>query len=110
MGDESKEDFSKYLEHSGVMDALTQTLVEIYENPERRHKDDGLQMVVKHLTNVAVDTDESKLLQKENAVLKEDKAALTKKIGELNDEIEALKAKLAKCAESAAPAKPASST
>jgi hypothetical protein len=34
-GDSKKEEFRKYLEKAGVLDALTKTLVNLYEEPEK---------------------------------------------------------------------------
>ncbi len=34
-GDSKKEEFRKYLEKAGVLDALTKTLVCLYEEPEK---------------------------------------------------------------------------
>ena len=37
-GDSKKEEFRKYLEKAGVLDALTKTLVSLYEEPEKPNK------------------------------------------------------------------------
>ncbi|KAF3423125.1 hypothetical protein E2986_12329 [Frieseomelitta varia] len=45
--DSKKEEFRKYLERAGVMDALTKVLVSLYEEPEK--PDDALEYPLKHV-------------------------------------------------------------
>ena len=46
-GDSKKEEFRKYLEKAGVLDALTKTLVCLYEEPEKPNN--ALDFLRKHL-------------------------------------------------------------
>lgn len=62
-----KEEFSRYLEKSGVIDALTKVLVGLYEEPDRSHVN-ALEYVKKYLgAPAAVDLDG---LKRENDELK----------------------------------------
>lgn len=62
-----KEEFRRYLEKNGVMDALTKALVGLYEEPERVHIN-ALDYVRKYLgAPVGVDIDG---LKRENEALK----------------------------------------
>jgi hypothetical protein len=49
-GDSKKEEFRKYLEKAGVLDALTKTLVSLYEEPEKPNN--ALDFLRKHLCNI----------------------------------------------------------
>lgn len=44
-----REEFRKYLEHAGVMDALTNVLLSLYEEHER--PDDALEYIRKHFSS-----------------------------------------------------------
>lgn len=48
-GDSKKEEFRKYLEKAGVLDALTKTLVCLYEEPEKPNN--ALDFFRKNLSN-----------------------------------------------------------
>ena len=48
-GDSKKEEFRKYLEKAGVLDALTKTLVCLYEEPEKPNN--ALDFLRKNLCN-----------------------------------------------------------
>lgn len=62
-----KEEFRRYLEKTGVMDALTKVLVGLYEEPDRVHIN-ALEYVKKYLgAPVGVDLDG---LKRENEALK----------------------------------------
>ncbi|XP_069695072.1 c-Myc-binding protein [Periplaneta americana] len=81
--DSKREEFRKYLERAGVMDALTKVLVSLYEEPEK--PDDALDYVRKHLAEGSPDTEDVEtlkndleaskarveILEQENASLKE---------------------------------------
>ncbi|KAK1127402.1 hypothetical protein QLX08_003901 [Tetragonisca angustula] len=70
--DSKKEEFRKYLERAGVMDALTKVLVSLYEEPEK--PDDALEYIRLHLGGITEVDVEVKLLKEE---LEEAKAKIT---------------------------------
>ncbi|XP_033211444.1 c-Myc-binding protein [Belonocnema kinseyi] len=78
--DAKREEFRKYLEHAGVMDALTKVLVSLYEETEK--PEDALEYVRKHLGGITESSSNTDALRKE---LDESQAQVTE-----------LKAKLAK--------------
>jgi len=51
--DTKREEFRKYLDRAGIMDALTKVLVSLYEEPEK--PEDALGYVRKHLGGVAIE-------------------------------------------------------
>ncbi|XP_011637655.1 c-Myc-binding protein isoform X1 [Pogonomyrmex barbatus] len=73
-----REEFRKYLERSGVMDALTKILVSLYEETER--PTDALEYIRKNLGGIVDNTSEIESLKKE---LDESKA----KIAELKSKL-----------------------
>jgi len=83
--DQKKEDFRKYLEKSGVIDALTKGLVELYEGPEKPN--DPLEFLKEYfgptgMGGTEVLKQEITALKKENADLKAKVADLEKKLSE----------------------------
>ncbi len=52
--DSKKEEFRKYLEKAGVLDALTKTLVCLYEEPEKPNN--ALDFLKKNLSNTGPDS------------------------------------------------------
>ncbi|XP_043520821.1 c-Myc-binding protein isoform X2 [Frieseomelitta varia] len=70
--DSKKEEFRKYLERAGVMDALTKVLVSLYEEPEK--PDDALEYIRLHLGGITEVDVEVKLLKEE---LEEAKSKIT---------------------------------
>lgn len=78
--DNKKEEFKKYLERAGVMDALTRILVVLYEEPEK--PEDALEYIRTNLGGITEANEELSVLKKE---LAESKAQITE-----------LKSKLAK--------------
>ena len=71
-----KEEFRKYLEKSGVIDALTKVLVGLYEEPER--PPNAVEYIKRYLGAPAgVDVE---ALKSENARLKKENAALQEKV------------------------------
>ncbi|XP_011162558.1 c-Myc-binding protein [Solenopsis invicta] len=66
-----REEFRKYLERSGVMDALTKILVSLYEEPEK--PTDALDYIRKNLGGVGDNNSEIDSLKKE---LEESKAKI----------------------------------
>ncbi|KAL6267648.1 hypothetical protein P5V15_000722 [Pogonomyrmex californicus] len=73
-----REEFRKYLERSGVMDALTKILVSLYEETEK--PTDALEYIRKNLGGTVDNTSEIESLKKE---LEESKA----KIAELKSKL-----------------------
>ena len=74
--DTKKEEFRKYLEKSGVIDALTKVLVGLYEEPER--PPNAVEYIKRYLGAPAgVDVE---ALKSENARLKKENAALQEKV------------------------------
>uniref|UniRef100_A0ABD2WTM5 c-Myc-binding protein n=1 Tax=Trichogramma kaykai TaxID=54128 RepID=A0ABD2WTM5_9HYME len=64
--DVKREEFRKYLEHAGVMDALTNVLVSLYESSER--PEDALEYLRRHFMgsdSVKVEKQEVESLKKE---------------------------------------------
>uniref|UniRef100_A0A1B6BWP6 c-Myc-binding protein n=1 Tax=Clastoptera arizonana TaxID=38151 RepID=A0A1B6BWP6_9HEMI len=62
--DSKREEFRKYLEKNGVLDALTKTLVLLYEEPEK--PEDALEYVIRHLAENKLDLSEIESLKTEN--------------------------------------------
>lgn len=76
--DNKKEEFRKYLEKTGVIDALTKVLVGLYEEPERpSNAVDYIKRYIGAPQNVDVDS-----LKKENEQLKAQMDKLTRQIEE----------------------------
>lgn len=76
--DNKKEEFRKYLEKTGVIDALTKVLVGLYEEPERpSNAVDYIKRYIGAPQNVDVDA-----LKKENEQLKAQMDKLSKQIEE----------------------------
>lgn len=86
--DSKREEFRKYLERAGVMDALTKVLVSLYEEAEK--PDDALDYVRKHLDRGGPDSEDIEAIKAELDVSKA-------KIEELEQENAALKDKLLQC-------------
>ncbi|XP_076244964.1 c-Myc-binding protein isoform X2 [Calliopsis andreniformis] len=69
--DSKREEFRKYLERGGVMDALTKVLVYLYEEPEK--PEDPLEYIRHHLGGITEPDVEMDTLKKE---LEEAKATI----------------------------------
>ena len=83
--DSKKEEFRKYLEKSGVIDALTKVLVGLYEEPERPpNAVDYIKRYMGAPTGVDVEA-----IKAENATLKTENEELKGKIQELNSALAA---------------------
>lgn len=81
--DSRKEEFRKYLEKSGVIDALTKVLVGLYEEPER--PPNAVDYIKKYMgapTGVDIDA-----MRAENERLKSENAQLQSSLAELNARI-----------------------
>ncbi|KAJ1453305.1 hypothetical protein M885DRAFT_524713 [Pelagophyceae sp. CCMP2097] len=78
--DSKKEEFRKYLEKSGVIDALTKVLVGLYEEPERPpNAVDYIKRYMGAPTGVDVEA-----LRSENDELRKEREELRSTIDELN--------------------------
>ncbi|KAJ8603771.1 hypothetical protein CTAYLR_000324 [Chrysophaeum taylorii] len=78
--DSKKEEFRKYLEKSGVIDALTKVLVGLYEEPERPpNAVDYIKRYVGAPTGIDVEA-----LRQENEALRKEREELRSTINELN--------------------------
>ncbi len=79
-----KQEFRKYLEKSGVIDALTKVLVGLYEEPERpANAVDYIKRYIGAPTGVDVEA-----IRAENEQLKVDKANLEASIKDLNKRLQ----------------------
>lgn len=81
--DSKKEEYRRYLEKSGVTDAITKVLVGLYEEPDR--PPNAIDYIKKYLgapANVDVDT-----LRTENEEMKAKIKELTKTVEHLNDKL-----------------------
>ncbi|XP_046670529.1 c-Myc-binding protein-like [Homalodisca vitripennis] len=85
--DSKREEFRKYLEKAGAMDALTKVLVMLYDEPEKPA--DALEYIRKHLGD-------NRPEDVEVGVLKTDLEAAITKIQTLEGEIQVLKERLEK--------------
>ncbi|XP_029050874.1 c-Myc-binding protein isoform X2 [Osmia lignaria lignaria] len=61
--DSKREEFRKYLERAGVMDALTKVLVSLYEEPEK--PEDALEYIRQNLGGITDVDVEVEMLKKE---------------------------------------------
>jgi FtsZ-binding cell division protein ZapB len=85
-GNEAKrEEFRKYLEKNGVLDALTKVLVGLYEEPDKPN--DALEFVKKHLHSGAGGVD-AEVLQREVEELRERVQALEEENAQLKEALE----------------------
>ena len=82
--DSKKEEFRKYLEKSGVIDALTKVLVGLYEEPERPpNAVDYIKRYMGAPTGVDVEA-----LRTENESLRKEREELRNTIDELNTRLQ----------------------
>lgn len=86
--DEKKEEFRKYLEKSGTVDALTKVLVGLYEEPERPVN--AVDYVRKFMGETA--GDDSAQLRAENDQLREENARLKGEAERMRIELDRLRA------------------
>ncbi|KAK4467378.1 hypothetical protein MN116_008848 [Schistosoma mekongi] len=68
-GNSKREEFRKYLERSGAIDALTKVLVGLYEEPEK--PDNALEFMKKHLQAEGPETSDIDTMKVEIAELKQ---------------------------------------
>lgn len=84
--DSKREEFRKYLEKAGVMDALTKVLVGLYEEPEKPNN--ALDFLRQHLGSSGPETADVEALKLEVTELRQ-------KVEKLSEENAELKQKLA---------------
>ncbi|XP_030851053.1 c-Myc-binding protein isoform X1 [Strongylocentrotus purpuratus] len=84
-GDSKREEFRKYLEKAGVLDALTKILVALYEEPEKPN--DALDFLKAHMGQGGPDTADVESLRLQVS-------ELMQKVERLQDENRELKAKV----------------
>jgi len=83
---QKKEEFKKYLEKSGVIDALTKVLVGLYEEPEKPN--DALDFIKQYLAvSPAATSNEIDTLRAENEELKKRNDELKKQLEELSQKV-----------------------
>jgi len=83
--DSKREEFRKYLEKSGVVDALTKVLVNLYEEPEKPNN--ALDFMLKNMNQEGPETSDIE-------ALKADVMELRNQVATLNQENEDLRARL----------------
>ncbi|CAH8573127.1 unnamed protein product [Schistosoma turkestanicum] len=84
-GNCKREEFRKYLEKSGVIDALTKVLVGLYEEPEK--PDNALEFMKKHLQAENPDPSDVEAMKVEIAELKQKVEMLESENNELKQTI-----------------------
>ncbi|XP_071499256.1 c-Myc-binding protein-like [Diadema setosum] len=84
-GDSKREEFRKYLEKAGVLDALTKILVALYEEPEKPN--DALDFLKQHMGTAGPDTADVEALRLQVSELQQ-------KVEQLQDENKELRAKI----------------
>ncbi|CAH8657800.1 unnamed protein product [Schistosoma rodhaini] len=84
-GNCKREEFRKYLEKSGVIDALTKVLVGLYEEPEK--PDNALEFMKKHLRAESPDPSDIEAMKVEIAELKQKVEMLESENAELKQSI-----------------------
>ncbi|KAI9099443.1 hypothetical protein DFS34DRAFT_649162 [Phlyctochytrium arcticum] len=85
-GDHKKEDFRKYLEKNGIIDALTKVLVGLYEEPE---KPESAMDYVKQFLGGASDVD-VEAVRSENEELRRKVEELQQRVDELTGQSQAV--------------------
>jgi|EP00161_Ancyromonas_sigmoides_P024299 cell division septum initiation protein DivIVA len=83
--DSKKEDFRKYLESNGVIEALTKSLVTLYEEPEKPQE--PLDFLKQHIAGAAAGGDAAQLAE-ENARLAKANEELRARVAELEKRLE----------------------
>ncbi|XP_011315023.1 C-Myc-binding protein [Fopius arisanus] len=79
--DSKREEFRRYLERAGVLDALTKVLVMLYEEPEK--PDDALEYIRKHLGGITDVTLKVESLEKTLEDVKAENRELKTKLAKL---------------------------
>merc|ERR1719507_2418370 len=89
--DAKKDEFRKYLEKAGVLELLTKSLVQLYEEPEK--PSDGLSYMKKAVGGSPADKELIATLQKENEELKAKVSQLEEKQNKLQETLAELEKK-----------------
>merc|ERR1712055_972011 len=89
--DAKKDEFRKYLEKAGVLELLTKSLVQLYEEPEK--PSDGLSYMKKAVGGSPADKELIATLQKENEELKSKVSLLEAKQNKLQETLAELEKK-----------------
>merc|ERR1712212_38751 len=92
--DAKKDEFRKYLEKAGVLELLTKSLVQLYEEPEK--PSDGLSYMKKAVGGSPADKELIANLQKENEELKAKVSLLEEKQNKLQETLAELELKQVK--------------
>ncbi|XP_065837426.1 c-Myc-binding protein-like [Oscarella lobularis] len=83
--DSKREEFRKYLEKAGVLDALTKVLVGLYEEPEKPAN--PLEFLQRHIHGGAPETADVEALKQEVKELKDKNVELQEEVKKLTDKI-----------------------
>merc|ERR1712002_142207 len=89
--DSKREEFRKYLEKSGVVDALTKVLVNLYEEPEKPNN--ALDFLLKNMTLEGPETSDVEALKAEVMELKSQNSCLAQENEELRAKVDAFEGK-----------------
>jgi len=89
--DSKREEFRKYLEKSGVVDALTKVLVNLYEEPEKPNN--ALDFLLKNMTLEGPETSDVEALKAEVMELKSQNACLAQENEELRAKVDGFEGK-----------------
>lgn len=84
--DSKREEFRKYLEKAGVLDALTKVLVGLYEEPEKPNN--ALDFLKQHLGASGPETADVEALKLENTELRQKIEQLTEENNELKTKMQ----------------------
>ncbi|KAL5011136.1 hypothetical protein ScPMuIL_013441 [Solemya velum] len=84
--DSKREEFRKYLEKAGVLDALTKVLVGLYEEPEKPNN--ALDFLRQHLGASGPDTADVETLKLENSELKQKVEMLTEELNDVKSKLQ----------------------
>lgn len=84
--DSKREEFRKYLEKAGVLDALTKVLVGLYEEPEKPNN--ALDFLKQHLGASGPDTSDVEALKLEVTELRQEVEQLKDKNNELKEKLQ----------------------
>ncbi|XP_064404753.1 c-Myc-binding protein homolog [Halichondria panicea] len=76
-----REEFRRYLEGTGVLDALTKVLVGLYEEPDK--PSDALDFVKHHLHGGPLESIDAEALKKENEELQQRNRELEEQVAQL---------------------------
>merc|ERR1712181_158295 len=106
--DAKKDEVRKYLEKAGVLELLTKSLVQLYEEPEK--PSDGLSYMKKAVGGSPADKEVIATLQKENEELKAKVSQLEEKQNKLQETLAELEKKAEQAAEGKTSEEPVAST